>query len=355
MTRAGRRGALVSSAVSRREVVASLAALPLAANAQPAAAPPFATAPAAAATAAVPFAPGDVVAGCTLLNDPKDDHKGRGRILHYDANLKPKNTIWLDDTTHIVQGLRFGPDRTLWAFDTFAYRIARFATDGRRLADFTTAPARSFGHVSFAPDGRFFLGENYVGEKSRLPLRTTLPFMPGTKRLGDGHLFEFSPQGRLVREHATRTHGGMGGFQGLTSSAIAPDGRSVYYTSESGPTIFRYDLVGRRQLPDLLSFPENAGQFFFDVAFDGAGRLLAVRGQGVDAFDASTGAKLRSYPLQSFGWSSLSLPVGAKAHAFVTNFFTGEIAKLNLASGKVTARADAGIRKSLAGVAEFPG
>lgn len=339
---------------TRRDALRALVALPLAARAQ---APATPAAPAAPPVTARPvaFAPGDVAVGCTLLNDPKDDHKGRGRILHYDAALRLKNTLWLDDTTHIVQGTRFGPDRSLWAFDTFSYTIVRIAPDGRRLPNLQGAPARSFGHVSFAPDGRYFLGENYVGEKSRLPLRTTLPFMPGTKRLGDGHLFEFSKQGRLVHEHATRTHGGMGGFQGLTSSAIAPDGRTVYYTSESGPTIFRYDLAGRRQLPDLVSFAENSGQFFFDVAFDGAGRLLAVRGQGVDAFDASSGAKLQSYPLQSFGWSSMSLPVGAKTHVFVTNFFSGEIAKLDLASGKVLARADAGIRKSLAGAAEFPG
>lgn len=344
---------------TRRDALRALVALPLVARAQ-SAAQPGASGKAAPATPSVasqpvPFAPGDVAVGCTLLNDPKDDHKGRGRILHYDAALRLKNTIWLDDTTHIVQGARFGPDRTLWAFDTFSYRIVRIAPDGRRLPNFQGAPARSFGHVSFAPDGRFFLGENYVGEKSRLPLRTTLPFMPGTKRLGDGHLFEFSRQGKLLQEHATRTHGGMGGFQGLTSSAIAPDGRTMYYTSESGPTVFRYDLAGRRQLPDLLNFPENSGQFFFDVAFDAGGRLLAVRGQGVDAFDAASGAKLRSYPLQSFGWSSMSLPVGAKAHVFVTNFFSGEIAKLDLASGKVLARADAGLRKSLAGAAEFPG
>ena len=38
-----------------------------------------------------------------------------------------------EDTTHIVQGTRFAPDGTLWAFDTFAYKIVRFARSGRRL------------------------------------------------------------------------------------------------------------------------------------------------------------------------------------------------------------------------------
>ncbi len=346
---------------SRRALLGSLAALPvLGSSAQREAVVTGAAASnvggvrSAPVTAAMPFSPGDVVAGCTLLNDPKDDHRGRGRILHFDSGLKLKNTLWLDDTTHIVQGMRFGPDRSLWAFDTFAYRIVRVAPDGRRLPNFTAAPARSFANVCFAPDGRFFMGENYVGEKSRVALRTTLPFMPGTQRLGDGHLFEFSPQGKLLREHATRVHGGMGGFQALTSAALVPpDARRIVYTSESGPKVFQYDLVERRQLPDLVSHEDNKGKFFFDVAYDRSGRLLVVNGLGIDALDA-TGRVARSYPLGSFGWASMSEPLSS-THVYATNFFTGEIAKLDLSSGTVVARADVGIRKSLSGVAEFPG
>ena len=37
-----------------------------------------------------PFGPGDVFAGATLLNDPDDDHAGRGRIIQYDAGLNEK-------------------------------------------------------------------------------------------------------------------------------------------------------------------------------------------------------------------------------------------------------------------------
>jgi hypothetical protein len=355
--------------IPRRRVLGALAALPAAALAAravaqsggpgAAAARPGARAspPAPAPTTAsspVPFLPGDVVAGCTLLNDPKDDHRGRGRLLHFDAQLKLKHTLWLDDTTHIVQGTRFGPDRSLWAFDTFAYKIVRIAPDGRRLPNFASAPARGFANVCFAPDGRFFLGENYIGEKSRVPLRTTLPFMPGTRRFGDGHLFEFSPQGKLLREHATRVHGGMGGFQALTSAALVPpDARRIVYTSESGPKIFQYDLVERRQLPDLVSFADNQGKFFFDVAFDRAGRLLVVTGRGVDAYDLK-GRLTRSYPLEGFGWASMSAPVTA-THVYVTNFFSGEIAKLDLGSGAVLARAATDGRRSLSGAAEFPG
>ena len=370
--------------ISRRNLVGALAALPLAGPAATLAraAEAAARAPAAAANAAapanteavathvaptaeagraapttnavVPFTRGDVVVGCTLLNDPDDDHAGRGRLLHYDASLQLKNTLWLDDTTHIVQGTRFAPDGTLWAFDTFAYKIVRFARNGRRLPNFTGAPARGFSNILFAPDGRFFLGENYVGDKSRVPLRTTLPYMPGTKRYGDGHLFEFSRDGKLLREHATQVHGGMGGFQALTSAALVPpDGRRIVYTSESGPKIFLYDLVARRQLPNVLDLDEKSGRFFFDVAFDRDGRLLVVTGRGIDALDLQ-GRTLRSYPLPGFGWASMSPPATGN-HVFVTNFFSGEIGKLDLGSGELLAKADTGVKRSLSGAAEFAG
>ncbi len=300
----------------------------------------------------VPFERGDVVTGCTLLNDKSDDHRGQGRLLHYDGDLKLKNIILLNDTTHIVQGTRFAPDGTLWAFDAFAYKIVRFARNGKRLPNFP-APPKSFAHVNFMPDGSLLMGENFVGDKSRLPLHTTLPFMPGTRRFGDGHLFALSRKGKVLREYATRTHGGIGGFQGLTASTLLAGGTRIAYTSESGPVIFHYDLVNGKQLPDLVSFPDNSGHFYFDLALDKANRLLVVAGAKLEAFDLN-GRPVQTYPLASFGWASMSEPI-TSTHVFATNFFSGEIAKLDLASGKVMASAQTGINKSLSGAAEFAG
>ena len=181
-------------------------------------------------------------------------------------------------------------------------------------------------------------------------LRTTLPFMPGTKRLGDGHLFEFSAKGKLLREHATAVHGGMGGFQGLNSSALTPDGRGLVYTSESGPKVFHWDLVAARQLPIVVDAAENQGKFFFDLAFDADGRLLVVAGTRIDAFDLS-GRLLRSYPLPRFGWASMSTPVAG--HVYASNFFTGDVARLDLASGEVGPVVNTGVLKSASGIAEF--
>lgn len=294
----------------------------------------------------LPFSRGDVLVGCTLLNDPNDDHKGRGRILHYDAALGLRQTLWLDDTTHIVQGLRFAPDGKLWAFDAFAHQVAWFGPDGRRVAspDF---PSRSFAHVNFAADGRYFLGENFVGERSRVPLKTTLPFVPGSRRFGEGHLYEFSARHQLVGVHTTPVHGGMGGFQGLTSSVLTPDEDILVYTSESGPRIMRWHLREQRALADLVQHTDNSGKMFFEIRLAADGTLLVLTGLTIERY-AMDGRLLRVYPLGSFGWASMSHP--REDRVYLSNFFSGELAGVDLIDGKIFARTQTGIRKSASGL-----
>jgi outer membrane protein assembly factor BamB len=114
----------------------------------------------------------------------------------------------------------------------------------------------------------------------------------------------------------------------------------------------RWDLVAQKSLPDLVIATEKSGRMFFDLRFDEAGRLLVVNGRGVDALDDS-GRLIRSYALGSFGWASLSTPRGG--YVYLSNFFSGEIACLDLTSGALTARAQTGVRKSASGIDSFPG
>jgi WD40 repeat protein len=299
----------------------------------------------------VPFAPGDIFATCTLLDDPNDDHRGRGRIIHYDTNLAIKNTLWLDDTTHLLQGPRFSPQQVLFAFDAFAYKVVRFAVDGSRLPNLVEAPARAFGSVAFAADGRFFLGETLVGTGSRLPLKTTLPTMPGSARLGDGHVFEFDSNGKSKREHATPTHGGMAGFQGVSSLALAPDGRTLVYVSETGPKIFAWDVATGTSLPDIANFPDSSRKFYFDVRFDEVGTLYALAGGTLEIYDLRSRALRRSIALSGFGWASMSTP--RSGNILLANFFSGEIAKLDLATGAVLQKAQTNAPKALSGIAQL--
>ena len=82
-----------------------------------------------------PFAKGDILVGATVLNNPDDDHAGDGRIIQYDADLNEKGVLWTEGTTHLVGGLKFGPDGNLWAFDSNAHAVLRISPEGKQLPE----------------------------------------------------------------------------------------------------------------------------------------------------------------------------------------------------------------------------
>ena len=300
-----------------------------------------------------PFSAGDVFVGATLLNDPEDDHAGRGRIIQYDAGLVEKGVLWIDDSTHLVGGLKFDPKGVLWAFDSNAHLVIRVDPDGRRLPGMEFAK-RSFSNVNFGPEGQVYLAEHLVGSEIRLPLKTTLTRMPGSDRMGDGHVFEYTADGEFLAEHATETHGGMGGFLGVTHSALAPDGKTLVYASETGKRIMRFDLEASRQKADVLNLPEEDRRAMcFAVGYTAGEELLHLRGSAVEVL-SEQGERLREVPLPGFGWATMCVCADGQ-HVLAGNFFTGECARVNLETGAITASANVGVERSLAGIAEFSG
>lgn len=307
-----------------------------------------------------PYAPGDLFVAATLLNNPNDDHAGQGRILQYGSDLKPKGELLLADTTHLVGGLTFDAAGVLWAFDSQEFVVLNIHRDGRvvRRREFG---ARPFSHVNFAADGTLLFGEHVVGDSIKPEIRarmhTDIPFMPGTQRFGDGHVFRYSSDGRLLKEYATVTHGGMGGFLGVTMSSVSPDGRTLVYCSETGPRLMRYDLVEDRQLPDLQSFtppyPPGPPPMFFGMAFASDGTLYVLRGASLHVVDEA-GQTTRQIPLEGFGWATLELCADGR-HAFTSSFFSGEVAKIDLSTGAKVGSIATGAPKAVAGLAEFAG
>jgi sugar lactone lactonase YvrE len=305
-----------------------------------------------------PFAKGDLFVSATLLNDETDDHKGRGRILQYGADLAPKGQIWLSDTTHLVGGLKFDANGVLWAFDSHSFVVLNIHPDGRVVKrDFGH---RAFSHVNFLKDGSLLFGEHVVGGTIKpeiaARMKTALPFMPGTDRFGDGHVWKFTPDGKLLKEYATAVHGGMGGFLGVTMSAVSPDESTLVYCSETGPRLMRYDLANDRQLPDLQSFtppfPPGPPPMFFGMAYGRDGTLYVLR-SGIQIVNEQ-GETTRHIPLEGFGWALITLMADGR-HALVASFFTGEVAKMDLGTGAKTGSIQTGAAKAVAGVAEFAG
>lgn len=305
-----------------------------------------------------PFAPGDVFLGCTYLNDPTDDHAGLGRILQYDADLKPKGVLWTEGHRHLVMGLCFDRQGMLWGFDIHTQAIIRVDRYGRQLPTINLLN-RAFGAGAFASDGSIYLGETLKGTKPYWG--SLMKFIPGTNRIGDGHLFRFDSQLNLIEEYATETAIELSGFKGLTHLALHPSEKYIAYTTETGKRLMRYDLVNRRQLPDLARVESDDlydRNWFIALAYARDGRLLVTRGDSVDVY-AEDGELLRNYSLKQFGYGFAQITVcHDQRHALAANIFTGAACKFSLDTGEVVAQVQTdhgGIRRSLAGIAEFPG
>ncbi len=309
-----------------------------------------------------PFEKGDVFVGATLLNNPDDDHAGDGRIIQYDADLNEKGVLWTEDTTHLVGGLKFGPDGNLWAFDSMAFTVLRVSPDGKQLPAVRFAD-RSFSNVCFLNDDTLIFGEHLVGNEIKLPpdrpLKTTLPFMPGTERFGDGHVFKFTIDGNFLQEFETETHGGLPGFLGCTSTTLLPDGKTLVYASELGNRLFRYDLDADQQLADLISYTADSGDLVISTLLQADGTLLHMKanfriGSAVQTLNID-GSVIQTYELPpARGWAGIGTSI-EDSTAFVCNFFTGSFIKLSLATGETLATAETGVQGSLAGIAQYPG
>ncbi|MCC5793679.1 MAG: hypothetical protein JJT85_02955 [Chromatiales bacterium] len=310
-----------------------------------------------------PFEPGDIFLGLTLLNDPEDDHAGLGRIVQYGRDMQPRGVLWTQGGEHFVGGLEFDRDGRLWAFNDLAVLQVDPAT-GRQLPLSDRFLPRVYRSASFAPDGRVFLGEHMKAERrpdNEIARRTTtrFPLVPGAGVLGFGFIYEYDAAWNHVRTFECETAPEMTGFKGVTHSTLHPSGEFVTYTTETGKRIMRYDVINDRQLPDLVTYP---GDSVFDrvwaiaVKYLPDGRLLVTRGDFMELLD-ERGRAIRSYPLETYGWSDIEVLAGGR-ECLVSNIWEGTVVRLDVESGEVTGMIDTGYSKPercLAGVACFPG
>lgn len=138
---------------------------------------------------------------------------------------------------------------------------------------------------------------------------------------------------------------------GVTMSALSPDETTLVYCSETGSRLMRYDLESERQLADLQCVPDGEREMFFAMDYGPQGRLYVSRGNRIDLVNAA-GRTTVSYPLEGHGWATLKAAADGR-HLYLGNFFSGQLAKLELESGEIVATAATGVARSLAGIAEY--
>ena len=305
-----------------------------------------------------PFAAGDVFLGCTYLNDPTDDHAGLGRILQYDVDLKPKGVLWTKGHRHLVMGLTFDREGILWGFDIHTQCVLRVDRFGRQMPPHKFAH-RALGAAAFARDGSIYFGETLTGTKPYWG--SHMEFVPGTDHIGYGRILKFDRSFVLLEEFAVDTARELSGFKGVTHLSLHPSEKLLAYTTETGKRLMRFDLMTRRQMPDLAVVPGDDlfdRRWFIALAYMADGTLLVTRGDYVERY-AEDGRVLQTIDLAQFGYGFAQITVCAdQRHALASNIFTGIACKFEIATGKVIAHVQTdhvSPRRSLAGIAEYPG
>jgi len=302
-----------------------------------------------------PFAKGDIFVAATIMDHPTDDHMGTGRIIQYDAELSPKGVLYTKGTKHKVGGLSFSPEGTLWAFAQGTPAVIEIDKTGlqKPMRYFSE---RTLSSVTFAADGSLFFGEHLQGKKIRIASNTTVfNLLSGRNVIGDGNVFQFSPNAELIAEFATDTHGGVAGIHGVTSTVLTDDDTRMVYISETGNRVMQYDLVNRKQLLDLRVFDEDDKIFMvltLTAMLDGS--LLVSTGNGLIIMDQHSGDTIKYYNMDSSGWAA-SGPAIDGENIIVGNFFTGQIVVISMATGDVVKSNYIGQKNSLSGVSQFSG
>lgn len=301
------------------------------------------------------FEKGDVFLGATVLNNPDDDHAGRGRILQLDQDLNLKGVLWIDDTTHLVGGLNFAPDNTLWAFDSFAWKVVRVKPDATLLPTKSFAD-RPFGSVQFLPNGNFALVEYLKGSAQPENLTTRYPYLPDDpENVGQGKVYIYDSTEALVQTLEPDVHGGVSGSMGATHTALGTDGKTLIYTSETGPRLMQFNLETGEQGEDLMTLPPGSGRgpppMMFDVK-SMADKLVMPLGTKLSVLMES-GEIIKDVPLPGFGWA-LAAPGADQTYAYAANWFTGDVVKVSLETGEVLAQVTIAPH-TLSGIIQFHG
>lgn len=299
-----------------------------------------------------PFEKGDVLVACTLLNNDDDDHAGDGRIFQYDAELNEKGVLWTKNTTHLVNGLKFGPDGTLWAFDQHVHAVLNIDPKTGEESLVEGLASRSFSNVNFMKDGSLLFGEHLDSDEN----------LPGTHAkaineagaIGEGKIYKYDSNHTLLAEYEPENHGGMARFLGVTCALLLPDDRTLLYMTETSNEVRRYDVADGKQLSPLATYPEGREGFVFFLSTMPDGRLMLTRGDHIEFLNPQTGEIEKSVPQEGFGWAVICGALD-NVHAYSGNFFSGEIAKFNTETGEKVASQNLGVPRSLAGVAQYAG
>lgn len=289
-----------------------------------------------------PFQTGDLFLAATDVDDRNVDlrnHAGPGRILHLDARLQLRASLYTGQTGLVV-GLAVDPtDGALYACDPVSQTITRFTPDGLCAGSVGFLPRARIGSLLFLPDGRFVAGlHSKIGEPADAP---------------GPRLWLGSARAQTAAGFAAEIDGGKFGFHCVTHLCVAPDGRTLHYVSENGRRLMRWDIQTQQQLPDLLRLAPDDARGTFGPAVRADGRVWMATGFGAVLIGHDGRIEHEIAASRPRGWSRLTLSLDGR-HFYLGNFVEGLLEKRDAASGDLLLTHDIQRKYSLSGVAEFP-
>ena len=288
--------------------------------------------------------PGDFFLVLNEIDQNEIDYRkgisGRCRIVHYDRDFNAKGELFTGEEGMLV-GLLYNPnDQLLYATNPQRNSILAFDASGAQHRLDCYLPERRYGNMALAPNGDIVIGvHSLYGE-------------PIVDKHGDGKLIRFNPQTETARFHEVEIDGGRGGRHCVSNLALAADGRTVYYASEAGRRLCRYDTESGRQLADFVAFGENDALRTYGMGVLPGGEVLMASGSGAVLF-GPRGAILRKYDTHlASGWTR-ARPALDGQHFYLSNFLHGVLQRRDIATGEIVNELNTGLKCSLLSLTEY--
>ena len=282
-----------------------------------------------------------------VLNDIDQSHidyrkgiSGQCRIMHYDRDFNPKGELWTGEQGMLV-GLLYNPnDRRLYATNPQLNSILAFDSSGALHRLDGRLPRRRYGNMALARNGEIVIGVH------------SLYGAPVDDEHGDGKLIRFNPQTAQAHLYEAEIDGGRGGRHCVSNLALGADDSTIYYVSEAGRRICRYNTGSRRQLSDFIAFGEDDALRTYGLGLLPNGEVLMACGSGAVLFSPEAEIT-RTYeaPFDS-GWTRAQPALDGK-HFFLSNFLHGLLQRRDIATGEVAGELNTGLKCALLSLTEY--
>ncbi len=285
--------------------------------------------------------PGDVIIVANDTVQPADMRaglKGWGRLLHCDDQLHIKGELFTGKFD-LLLGLSMDDQQRLIVTCPSTADISVFDMNMQAVTT-RLPPRRRYGNIISDRNGGFLLGiHSSYGEP--------LP----RDEFGDGKLVQFKPHDGQTTVFDVDVDGGRGNKHFVSNLAIAPDRKTVFYTSEAGRRLLRYDIENQTQLDDFATFePEEGGTYGVDV--DDQGHILIARGSFAEIYDPSGKLLQRLEGDGRSGWTRATFCHDQKFY-FFSNFLEGVFQRRSVETGEVVSELVTGMRGSLTASVEY--